>query len=210
MRKTYLSESQINELVQKGNSILTAEEYSKLYSIGKKYNIELVHGKMANLQLWVSVIRSKMFALPKQDDFRMAMEKEGKWYAGHSNGEIVLRYMKHMGIWDSEYVFLNSPKFDYLQVFTSETIQKYRLDTQGEENIFVKNGGDYFRILSRYDKSHCDKTTLDFSAHLQSTLDSLFHGMSENEKINVGQMALNYASTSMNSDQFHNTLYSEQ
>ena len=210
MKKTYLSDSQIKELVQKGISIVPPEEYSKLRSIGKKYNIELVHGKMANLQLWASALLKNMARLPKEDDFRNAVEREGKWYSSQTNGQILLRYIKHLGVWESEYEFLNSPQFDDLQIFTSGIIEKFRLNTLGEEDIFVKNGGDYYGCLSKHDKSQCDKSALEFSAHLKSTLDALFINMPQAEKIKVGQMVLNYASSTMDTDQFHNTLYKGQ
>jgi len=208
MKKTYLSDSQINELVQKGNSIISAEDFEKLHSIGKKYNIELVHGKMANLQLWASALNKIMAALSKEDVFRKTIEREGKWYSSQSNGEILLRFIKHLGVWDSEYVFLNSSKFDILETFTEETMEKHSLETQGLENIFLKNSGDYYGCLSNYDKNHCDKAALMFSANLKSTLDTLFYNMPQTERISVGKMVLNYASNPMDTDQFHNTLYS--
>jgi hypothetical protein len=210
MKKTYLSDSQIKQLVQRGISILPPEEYSKLRSIGNKYNIELVHGKMANLQLWASALLKNMAQLPKEDDFRSAVEREGKWYSSQRNGEILLRYIKYLEIWDSEYEFLNSPRFDDLEVFTSETIEKFKLNTLGEENIFIKNGGDYYGCLSQYDKSQCDKSALEFSTHLKNTLDSLFINLPQAEKIKVGHMVLNHASNTMDTDQFHNTLYAGQ
>ena len=153
MKKTYLSDSQINELVQKGNSILSAEDFAKLHSIGKKYNFELVHGKMANLQLWVSALCKIMATLSKEDDFRKTIEREGKWYSSQTNGEILLRFIKHLGVWDSEYVFLTSSKFDTFETFTEEIIEKHSLEISGLENIFLKNSGDYYACLSKYQTS---------------------------------------------------------
>jgi hypothetical protein len=210
MKKTYLSDSQISELVQKGKSILTTEDYQKLHSISKKYNIELVNGKMANLQLWVSTLLKIMAALPKEDGFRNTIEREGKWYSSQTNSEILLRFIRHLGVWDSEYEFLNNTKFDELEAFTSGIIKQYNLETHGWENVFVRNGGDYYGFLSQYDKIHCDEASLMFSANLKSTLDAIFYNMPQSEKISVGKMVLNYASNPMDTDQFHNTLYSGQ
>jgi hypothetical protein len=51
---------------------------------------------------------------------------------------------------------------------------------------------------------------LEFSTHLKNTLDSLFINLPQAEKIKVGHMVLNHASNTMDTDQFHNTLYAGQ
>lgn len=210
MKKTYLTEIQITELVRIGNSILTSEDYSKLRFIGKKYNIELVHGKMANLQLWASAIRAKMFALPVNDDFRVAAEQNGKWNSQHTSGETILNFIKYIGVWDSEYVFLCNSKFDQLEQFTGDAFDKYGVDALRETNIFIKNSGDYYSHLSKKNILHCDTNALYLSAKLKDTLDSIFMDIPEAEKIIIGHTVLNYAKNYMDIDQFHNTLFAGQ
>ena len=212
MKKTYLTERQIAELVKEGNSILTQSDFSKLHSIGKKYGIELIFGKQANVELWYNKIKELLSVEPRNGKFILATERNHyPGFASSTNPECVKEYIKYLNIWDSEYVFLCSKKWDDLQTFATYHCGGFGIDTFGGATIYIKNGGDYYGHISKHGKKFCDPEALKRSTELKKTIDSLFKGMEAPEKMHIANIIMQYASTiDMNADDFHNALFAGQ
>lgn len=212
MKKTYLSERKIAELVKEGNSILTQSDFIKLHSIGKKYDTVLTFGKVANVELWYKKITEQLHAEPRNSKFIKALEERS--YPGQANlssPEIIRDYIKYLGVWDSEYVFLCSKKWDELQTFATYYCGNFGIDTFGGATIYIKNGGDYYGHISKHDKKHCDPDALKQSAELRKTIDAVFKGKETPEKMHIANIIMQYASSiDMNADEFHNALFAGQ
>ena len=209
MKKTYLTDRQMAELVKEGNSIVSQSDFAKVKSIEKKYDIRLIYPKQANVQLWYNKIAELLQAEPSTSKF-MVQQEEQKAYplpVYRSDPKIISNYIKYLGIWDSEYVFLCSQRWDELQEFAVHRLGNLGVDTFGGATIYLKNGGDYYGHISKHGKKFCDPESLKQSSELKKTIDALFAGMETPEKMHTTNIIMEYVSTDMSSDEFHNALF---
>ena len=208
--KTYKSEFEIVELVREGNSIVSSSDFSRLTKIGKKWGLQLAYDKLTNIQLWWGAVKAKYEALPADDAFKIrALNGLIPGLTAHQETNIMLAYIKQLDLED-EYNFLCSKKWDDLQFFSTYTLGSHGIDTTGGATIFIKNGGDYYGYISQYSKKQCDPAALKRSADLKKTIDTIFKGLEPFEKLRVANLILQCASTDMDPDEFHNTLFSGQ
>lgn len=211
MRKTYLTERQIAEIVKQGNDILKSTDFAKLKAIGKKYGIELIYGKEANFKLWYNKVIEELKALPRDHVFHKDLEYiYSPGFINILNPDYIKAYLKYAKVWETEYMFLLSPKWDELQTFATSYARDFGIDTFGGATIYIKNGGDYYSHISKHGKKFCDPEALKRSGELRKIIDSLFKGMEANEKMHVSNVIMQYASSEMNADEFHNALFAGQ
>jgi len=209
--KTFKTEAEIIDLVREGNSIVSPSDFSKLAKIGKKYETELIFGKVPNVQLWYSKIVEQLQAEPRNSKFiKQLEERTFPRQADINSPEVIQEYIKYLGIYESEYLFLCSKMWDELHRFSTHTLGSYGIDTTGGATIFLKNGGDYYGYISQYSKKHCEPSALKQSTELRKTIDAMFKGLETPEKLHLANVIQQYASGEMDADLFHNTLFAGQ
>lgn len=213
MRKSYLTEERIAELVRWGQTILTESDFKKLEKIGRKYNIELIYTKQANLQLWWTKIIEKMDELPYGDKFRRVYDETRSWGFRRENLEIIVAFFKYLDIYESEYLFLSSPKWNELNTFVCQYLGAEGVDSTGAESIFIKNKGDYYGYISQYAKKCADPESLKSTTILMKTLEGLTAGLSNTERGALAGVISQYLTAfdrPLDFDTLHNLLYKGQ
>lgn len=213
MKKTFLTEEQITNFVKRGNSILTSSDFKKLHLIAAKYKFTLTSSKQSNIQMWWNAISEKMNQLSPSDSFRIHYEQGLRvWQYRNVDNAIITAYMKHLKIYDSEYMLLASPKLDEIYTYVVCELGGAGVDTTGGAGIFINNSGDYYGYISKYGRKYCDPVALKASDKLMNTLESMSKDLTAAEKHNLSSVIQQYltSSTPIESDTFHNLLYKGQ
>jgi hypothetical protein len=214
MLKSYLTADQIIYLIDRGNSIFKPAEMKKAIAISEKYGFTLTAIKQSNMQLFYKAINEKMNSLPQSDAFRFHYEQNLRtWGYRNTWPEITTEYMKHLKVYESEYLLLTSPKWDELYTFIVCELGYEGINTDGGVGIFINNKCDYAGFLEPYSKKNADPVALKNTTALMTTLDGLVSGLSNTEKAVLASVVQQYITAfdkPFDFDKLHNLLYKGQ
>lgn len=215
MRKSFKTEEFIDNNVARGNSILTPAELSKQKSIAKKRGFELTYSRQTNMNLYWEAIKLEMNELKQSHPVRYHYEQDLRvWHYRNEDSEIIIAYMKHEKVYESEFMLLASPKLDKLYDFMYDLMME-GIDSSedGGAMVFINNGANYYDYLSKYSKKYADPEALKSTTNLMNTLESLTAGLSNTEKANLSTVVLQYLTAfdrPLDFDTLHNLLYKGQ
>jgi hypothetical protein len=214
MKKSYLTDEQITYFVKRGNSILTPSDFKKIHSIASKYGFTLTASKQSNLQMWWNAIFDQIDQLSPSDSFRANYEQGLRtWHLRKVDNTIIIAYMKHKNIYESEYMLLASPKWDELNSYIISELGSAGVDTDGGNGIFIGNSGDYYGYIFKYAKKYADPESIKASENLKKILDNLIKDLSPTERgtlVSVIQQYLTAFDRPLDFDTLHNLLYKGQ
>lgn len=209
--KTYNPDFEVVELVHLGNDICPPSDIRQLNKIGVKYDIDVTLGRLPVLQLWHTKIIELLKEEPRTGKFRLQTEAtHAPFYCSILNPNYINDYIKYLGVYESEYLFLASDKWHKLHQFSCSTLSDHNIESAFVYAKFIRSGGDYESYISQYSKKHCDPSALKQSAELRKAIDAIMTPIAPEQKHYVATLIFNYCTTQMDNDTFHNILFSGQ
>lgn len=192
MNKFYLTSSEINELITRGESVATADFIKAAKKFCKSRGFELTTNLQAcREQAWTS-IKSEMEALPNSNSFKNYYLNGLKtWHLRLIDPSITLAYI-NQSIFKEGYNLLWSPKWKALSDFRFD-FSLLGLNSDNPLQIWLDSNCDYRTYFESYAKKHCDPASLLKAEKLQTILNELFKDKDQNERFKIVSAVQEYA-----------------
>lgn len=206
--KTYITEAQLNNIINTLNRLLTPELLCKLQVMKKKFGVEFYHDRQTNVNLFWRMLRKEIDDLPISNIFKQRLVDDHIWEGKRNSNDAVFEYMDAMGIRE-DYLYLanvvhtkeleNFIEFDIVRAYHLPKIQIVDL---------IRMYPDFKKYFSLYTKKYADKEALAYTRRIIKNISGLYGGLSNEGKYRRGKIFEQYIhSVNMDFDTLHNLIH---
>lgn len=206
--KTYITDSQIDLIVQNIESYITPELRAKLKELKKKYGIEFYHDRQTNMNLFWLMVIDEIDKLPSTDYYKQSLISADLWNVHKNRNDVIFKYMDIKG-YKEDYKYLSNLQTRDLEFYIEwEIMRKYYLPAIKISELLKMD--NYRKHYQQYSKQYADKEALEYTTKLKGMIDSIYLGLSDTERVNLDAKMWHYLSLKpdlRNFDTLHTLLH---
>lgn len=178
--KNYITEQQVNEIIIVLEALIKPEHLSKIKELKKKYDLNLIHDRRTNMNLFYLKMIKEIDLLPYTDIWKNNLNRYNLfWKEGdHSKGvtvesqPTVYNYIHYKG-YTEDYNYLANNETRNLEDYLSGLKAQYKIPNM-KVNEVIEIAPNYKKYFSQFTKQYTDKEALQRTEKIIGIIESMY------------------------------------